>query len=53
MPTLYNFDKDFNSIDNKEKISKAFDCFTPEELKVIEDAPEAFIDPCFGEKAEE
>jgi len=32
MPTLYNFDKDFNSIDNKEKISKAFDCFTEEEL---------------------
>jgi len=40
-------------LDNKAKITAAFDCFTKEELAIIEGAPDAFKDKCFGEKADD
>jgi hypothetical protein len=50
VPKLYDIDIDFNSIEHKDKIYKAVNCFTAEEIELIKDPKnkDLFNDPCFG-----
>ena len=47
-PELYDLDQDFDSVHNRNLISKGLDCFNPDEKEFIEAGNDKFKNDVFG-----